>query len=160
MDLSRPFLFRPFFPSEIPHEGPMADLVWSDPDPEKEDFAISPRFAGCLIYSARCHLIYCLTPGGRDTPSAPGSCTSFSRLIACPIYSARTSFVWRDTRPCSINTFPLFGPRQITVIAVEMQRVYWKWAQAARCTLTSLMQHRRTRGTGRINRLPRMLVAR
>ncbi|KAJ6498810.1 Metallo-dependent phosphatase-like protein [Mycena sanguinolenta] len=31
---------------EVPHEGPMADLVWSDPDPEKEDFAISPRGAG------------------------------------------------------------------------------------------------------------------
>lgn len=32
--------------SEIPHEGPMADLVWSDPDPDKEEFAISPRGAG------------------------------------------------------------------------------------------------------------------
>lgn len=31
---------------EIPHEGPMADLVWSDPDTDKEDFAISPRGAG------------------------------------------------------------------------------------------------------------------
>jgi len=31
---------------EIPHEGPMADLVWSDPDHEKEEFAISPRGAG------------------------------------------------------------------------------------------------------------------
>ncbi len=31
---------------EIPHEGPMADLVLSDPDPDKEEFAISPRGAG------------------------------------------------------------------------------------------------------------------
>ncbi|KAK9447500.1 Metallo-dependent phosphatase-like protein [Limtongia smithiae] len=31
---------------EIPHEGPMADLVWSDPDPEKEEFGISTRGAG------------------------------------------------------------------------------------------------------------------
>ncbi|KIY70630.1 Metallo-dependent phosphatase [Cylindrobasidium torrendii FP15055 ss-10] len=31
---------------EIPHEGPIADLVWSDPDAEKEDFMISPRGAG------------------------------------------------------------------------------------------------------------------
>ncbi|RIA89489.1 serine/threonine-protein phosphatase [Glomus cerebriforme] len=31
---------------EIPHEGPMADLVWSDPDPDKDEFSISPRGAG------------------------------------------------------------------------------------------------------------------
>jgi serine/threonine-protein phosphatase PPG1 len=31
---------------EVPHEGPMADLVWSDPDQEKEDFVMSPRGAG------------------------------------------------------------------------------------------------------------------
>ncbi|ODQ67441.1 Metallo-dependent phosphatase [Nadsonia fulvescens var. elongata DSM 6958] len=31
---------------EIPHEGPMADLVWSDPDDTKSDFSLSPRGAG------------------------------------------------------------------------------------------------------------------
>ncbi|EOD46605.1 putative ser thr protein phosphatase protein [Neofusicoccum parvum UCRNP2] len=31
---------------EIPHEGPMADLVWSDPDSERDEFSLSPRGAG------------------------------------------------------------------------------------------------------------------
>lgn len=39
---------------EIPHEGPMADLVWSDPvsstiSDDKGDFAISPRGAGYIF---------------------------------------------------------------------------------------------------------------
>ncbi|WVF72850.1 hypothetical protein IAT40_007668 [Kwoniella sp. CBS 6097] len=54
---------------EIPHEGPMADLVWSDPDPEKEDFAISPR----TVWSAPNYCYRCgnmasileVSPGGR-----------------------------------------------------------------------------------------------
>ncbi|EEB06737.2 protein phosphatase type 2A [Schizosaccharomyces japonicus yFS275] len=31
---------------EFPHEGPMADLMWSDPDPSIQEFALSPRGAG------------------------------------------------------------------------------------------------------------------
>lgn len=34
---------------EIPHEGGMADLVWSDPNPSIQDFAISPRGAGYVF---------------------------------------------------------------------------------------------------------------
>lgn len=34
---------------EIPHEGPMADLVWSDPDSTKRDFALSARGAGYMF---------------------------------------------------------------------------------------------------------------
>ncbi|KAI7899932.1 Metallo-dependent phosphatase-like protein [Cokeromyces recurvatus] len=37
---------------EIPHEGAMADLVWSDPDPDKEEFAISARGAGYTFGSS------------------------------------------------------------------------------------------------------------
>ena len=33
---------------EIPHEGPFADLVWSDPE-EIETWAVSPRGAGWLF---------------------------------------------------------------------------------------------------------------
>lgn len=31
---------------EIPHEGPIADIMWSDPDADKSDFCMSPRGAG------------------------------------------------------------------------------------------------------------------
>jgi serine/threonine-protein phosphatase PPG1 len=34
---------------EIPHEGPIADIFWSDPDPEKEGFLVSPRGAGYIF---------------------------------------------------------------------------------------------------------------
>eukprot|EP01133_Synstelium_polycarpum_P005938 gene5938-6877_t len=31
---------------EVPHEGPLADLMWSDPDPDREGFVESQRGAG------------------------------------------------------------------------------------------------------------------
>ncbi|KAF8461399.1 serine/threonine-protein phosphatase 4 catalytic subunit [Kalaharituber pfeilii] len=37
---------------EIPHEGPMADLVWSDPDPDRDEFYLSPRGAGYTFGAA------------------------------------------------------------------------------------------------------------
>ncbi|CAD7947132.1 unnamed protein product, partial [Amoebophrya sp. A25] len=35
--------------SEIPHEGPLSDLMWSDPDQEKTGFVVSPRGAGYIF---------------------------------------------------------------------------------------------------------------
>eukprot|EP00004_Rigifila_ramosa_P016901 TRINITY_DN4055_c0_g1_i2.p1 TRINITY_DN4055_c0_g1~~TRINITY_DN4055_c0_g1_i2.p1 ORF type:complete len:247 (-),score=54.32 TRINITY_DN4055_c0_g1_i2:121-861(-) len=36
---------------EVPHEGPLADLLWSDPDPDREGFTQSQRGAGFLFGS-------------------------------------------------------------------------------------------------------------
>jgi serine/threonine-protein phosphatase PPG1 len=35
--------------SEIPRDGPISDIMWSDPDPEKEGFSVSPRGAGYVF---------------------------------------------------------------------------------------------------------------
>lgn len=44
-------LMYAFIRSELPHDGPVADLVWSDPtnDSLKSDFSLSPRGAGYLF---------------------------------------------------------------------------------------------------------------
>ena len=34
---------------EIPHEGPFADLMWSDPEADKLGFSVSARGAGYIF---------------------------------------------------------------------------------------------------------------
>jgi serine/threonine-protein phosphatase 4 catalytic subunit len=34
---------------EVPHDGPMSDILWSDPDPDVKGFSVSPRGAGFLF---------------------------------------------------------------------------------------------------------------
>lgn len=43
---------------EVPHEGPMCDLLWSDPD-DRMGWGISPRGAG-YTYGQVCHSPWCL----------------------------------------------------------------------------------------------------
>ena len=38
---------------EVPHEGPMCDLLWSDPD-DRMGWGISPRGAGYTYGQVRC----------------------------------------------------------------------------------------------------------
>jgi hypothetical protein len=54
----------------------MADLVWSDPDPEKEDFAISPRyvvkdsFSFCWLRRVQRSGVYLRRGSGPQIPAA------------------------------------------------------------------------------------------
>ncbi len=42
---------------EVPHEGPMCDLLWSDPD-DRMGWGVSPRGAGYTYGQVRAHLPY------------------------------------------------------------------------------------------------------
>jgi hypothetical protein len=77
----------------------------SDPDPEKEDFAISPRSA------VPCAFQRGLTkfPGEPDTPSAQVSSTNFSRSTTCLISCALISCAWRVMPRCLTGICPQCG---------------------------------------------------
>jgi hypothetical protein len=156
----------------------MADLVWSDPDAEKEDFAISPRSVFTPAYHQRYSLIrFTISPLSRgawclmfqsvtnhvevlDTRLDQVSYTSSWKRTTCHIFYARISSAWKDIRHCLTNTFRLYGQRPTIVIVVAIPRAYSRWVPARECISMSSRLPRRTIAMVQISRLPRMLVGR
>ena len=127
----------------------MADLVWSDPDPEKEDFAISPRYT----HLEHLHFSYSLiTSVVLGIPLDLALFTNFSIKTGCLISFVHTNCAWKDTLPYLISTFPQFGRLLIIVIDVEIWQVFWKLVLARRCFSMYSRPHQKMTETVRISR--------
>jgi len=134
----------------------MADLVWSDPDPEKEDFAISPRFV--LVMDLNSRLCLTFPAVAQDIPLALGLFTNFWKRMACRTFSARISYAWKATRLSLTNIYLQCGRRQIIVIGAEIRRVYWKLDLEMICILMYSKRPQKTREMDRVIKQRRMLV--
>lgn len=131
---------------EIPHEGPMADLVWSDPDAEKEEFAISPRWVLSVVHPSDVLTVSFITEV-QVTLSAQASSTNSSRQMGCHVYFVRISYAWTATRHCSTTTCRRCGRLRITATDAATRRVYSKCAPKATSSSTSSRLRLRTIGT-------------
>ncbi|KAG5841405.1 hypothetical protein ANANG_G00199160 [Anguilla anguilla] len=91
---------------EVPHEGPMCDLLWSDPD-DRGGWGISPRGAGYTF--------------DRTSPK-PSTTPTGSPWCPAPI-----SWSWRATTGAMTETWSPFSVRQTTAIAVATRLPSWNW---------------------------------
>ncbi|KAI1143121.1 serine/threonine-protein phosphatase PP2A catalytic subunit [Hypoxylon sp. FL0543] len=80
---------------EIPHEGPMADLVWSDPDPERDEFSLSPRGAG-YTFGARVVKKFLAVNGMNHILRAHQLCQEGFQVL----YDDHLSTVWSAPNYC------------------------------------------------------------
>jgi len=152
----------------------MADLVWSDPDAEKEDFAISPRSVHNLtvprlmklIPSFPYHLVSIVSISETNhievqaTHLGQASCISSWKRTTCRIFYARTNSVWKGIHRSLTNTFPLSGQRPTIVIVVATPRAYLRSVLARACISMCSMLPRRTNAMVQVNKLLKMLVGR
>jgi serine/threonine-protein phosphatase PPG1 len=80
---------------EIPHEGPMADLVWSDPDAERDEFSLSPRGAG-YTFGAQVVKKFLAVNGMSHILRAHQLCQEGYQVL----YDDRLSTVWSAPNYC------------------------------------------------------------
>lgn len=113
---------------EVPHEGPMCDLLWSDPD-DRCGWGISPRGAGYTF--------------GQDISEAfnhNNGLTLVARAhqLVMEVFPFRDGIDNRDSIGHKTRTLSLYFPHQITVTDVAIKPPSWKSMNTSNsnCTLS------------------------
>ena len=135
----------------------MADLVWSDPDPEKEDFAISPRYRP-VASLARLRMLTVPIPRyvvAQATRLDRVSFTSSWRRTRCHTSFAPISCVWKAIRHYSTSISPQYGLHQTTATDAATPPASSRWAQVARCSSMYSKLRRRMSGMDQVIKLHR-----
>lgn len=132
----------------------MADLVWSDPDPDKEEFAISPRFVCVALIVRRdpADLMLRNRIEARDTLSELKSFVNFLKSIQWFTFYARINCVWKDIACCLMIRYQRFGQHQIIATDVGIWPVFWKSQHRTVVISTCFQLHRRMNEMVQVNK--------